>query len=101
MVAAALILFAIGMVYIIATQKRIMQKIEECHKKQVVENESSDHNLPDDGLNSELVAVIAASVACALGRPVSSLSIRSIRRIEPDVPSWALAGRQAQMGSRL
>lgn len=98
--AAVLILLAAGMVYIIMTQKRIMQRIERFDKKQAVENAAAVYNLPEEDLDSELVAVIAASAACVLGRPVSSLSIKSIRRIEPHAPSWALAGRQGQMDSR-
>lgn len=98
--AAILVLLATGMIYIIMTQKRIMQRIESGDKKQTVENAAAVYNLPDEDLDSELVAVIAASVSCVLGRPVSNLSIKSIRRVGPDVPSWTLAGRQGQMGSR-
>lgn len=50
--------------------------------------------------DEEILAVIAAAVAAALGRPISRIKVRSIRRIEPAQASWTAAGRQAQMNDR-
>lgn len=48
----------------------------------------------------ELIAVISAAVAAALGRPVNRIKVRSIRRLGPIAPSWVVAGRQDQMNDR-
>lgn len=100
--ALVLILLSIGMLYIINTQKKIMQRIESDDKQQTVKDTApAAHNLPGDDIDSELVAVIAASVAYVMERPSSSIKVRTIRRIGPDVPSWTLAGRQGQMDSMI
>lgn len=54
----------------------------------------------EDEMDEELVAVISAAVAAFLGRPASNLKVRSIRRLEPNAPTWGIMGRQDQINSR-
>lgn len=71
------------------------QTAEHVTKEPVqVENVSSDE---DDDM---LIAVISAAVAAAMGRSVARIKVRSIRRLEPQAASWAVAGRQDNMDSR-
>lgn len=51
--------------------------------------------------DEELVAVIAAAVAASLGVSIPEVNIKSIRRIPQSSPTWAIAGRQEQIYSKL
>ena len=42
----------------------------------------------------ELIAVLTAAVACCLGKPASSLNIRSYRRIDSGTPIWNKSARR-------
>lgn len=42
----------------------------------------------------ELVAVLTAAVACCLGKPASSLNIRSYKRIDSGTPIWNKSARR-------
>jgi sodium pump decarboxylase gamma subunit len=50
--------------------------------------------------DDELIAVITAAVAASLGRPVSGVAVRSIRRIGTAASAWSMAGRQEHINSR-
>jgi Oxaloacetate decarboxylase, gamma chain. len=67
--------------------------------KAPVKNENTE-SLSEETVDDELIAVISAAVAAAMGRPVSKIVVRSIRKLEPDTGSWAAAGRQTLMNSR-
>jgi len=96
----------IGLSYVIRLQKVIIEKIEGVKEgknvpsapkapepvKPVVEKVEED----DD----ELVVVISAAVAAVLGRPTSSIKVRSIKILDSAAPLWSVAGRQDQIGSR-
>lgn len=42
----------------------------------------------------ELIAVLTAAVACCLGKPASSLNIRSYKRIDSGTPIWNKSARR-------
>ena len=48
-------------------------------------------SVDDEG---ELIAVLTAAVACCLGKPASSLNIRSYRRIDSGTPIWNKSARR-------
>ncbi|MGE5654393.1 MAG: OadG family transporter subunit [Bacillota bacterium] len=53
------------------------------------------------GDDLELVAVISAAVAAALGRETQAIRVASIRRVIDLDRGWAAAGRNDVIGSRL
>lgn len=51
-------------------------------------------------LTEELVAVITAAIAASLETHTGNIVIKNIRRVSPNTPAWAVAGRSEQLGSR-
>lgn len=51
-------------------------------------------------LTEEIVAVITAAIAASLETHTSNIVIKNIRRVNPNTPAWAVAGRSEQLGSR-
>lgn len=51
-------------------------------------------------MTEELVAVITAAVAAAMGTQTSGIVISNIRRVDVNTPAWAMAGRTEQLNSR-
>ncbi|HZK18451.1 MAG TPA: OadG family protein [Clostridia bacterium] len=58
-------------------------------------------NLEGNGIDPELVAVISAALAVAIGRPGSAIRVKSIKRVPQKTPVWSMASRQEQVYSRL
>ncbi|MEY8764447.1 MULTISPECIES: OadG family transporter subunit [Clostridium] len=61
-------------------------------KKQNVANENVSGE--EEG---ELIAVITAAVAAAMGTSTSHVFIRNVKRVVPVVSPWTTAGRREQM----
>lgn len=57
-------------------------------------------SLDSDEITEELVAVITAAVAAALGTQTSSIVISNIRRVSSNSPTWAMMGLTEQVNSR-
>lgn len=91
--------------YVIRLQRIIVEKIEGKGNKQATKAQIAPQAAKpevqkaeeDDG---ELLAVISAAVAAALGRSASNIIVKSIRRVEPETLTWSLTGRQEQVSSR-
>ena len=96
-------LVLILLIYIMKFQHYIIEKINSIGAKKkpsqatAVETAQTTYNAEED---EELVAVITAAIAAMLGRPASSLVVRSIKMVETANPSWADAGRREQIDSR-
>lgn len=101
---AIVFLVLIGLSYLIRLQKVIVEKIEgtkEVKKAPEVPKAAETVKPAEETEDSEeLVAVITAAVAAVLGRPTSTIKVKSIRGLDSAAPSWAVAGRQDQIGSR-
>ncbi len=54
-----------------------------------------------DGDDLELIAVIGAAVAAAMGREATAIRVASIRRIVDPNHGWAVAGRNDVINSRI
>lgn len=99
-------LVLIGLSYVIRLQRAIVEKIEGTASKPEKAVPAAQPSIEvaddaeEDGDKEELVAVITAAVAAALGRPTSNIVVRSIVKLEPAAPSWTIASRQDQMNSR-
>jgi sodium pump decarboxylase gamma subunit len=98
-------LVLIALQYLIRIQRSLVEKMEDTTKEKPALKPQQPQAEPVKAAvaeedNEELVAVISAAVAAVLGKPTSSIIVRSIRKIEPAAPSWAIAGRQDQIGSR-
>ena len=55
----------------------------------------------DGKINSEIMAVIAASVASMDSRPGHRLEVKSIRRISQTSPVWSTTGRLERLTRNL
>lgn len=55
---------------------------------------STEEDTVDD---QELIAVISAAVACASGKSLNELLVRSVRRCASEESAWARAGRMDAM----
>lgn len=90
------------LIFIMKFQHFIIEKVDNTGAKKkpsqaIVEAAHTTYNAEED---EELVAVITAAIAAMLGRPASSLVVRSIKMVETANPSWADAGRREQIDSR-
>ena len=95
-----IIMLLIGFIYIIRLQKKIIERLDSKDKKQVPAANNLVNLISTEQTEDELVAVIAAAVAAFLGKSVSDITVRSIKSLEPKVPSWAAVGHLEQMNSR-
>ncbi len=80
--------------------KRLLAKDQEVVNEDLI-NESeavSEVNLMD---NSELIAVISASIATILNDSIENINIQTIRRIPQNTIAWADMGRKEQLLSKL
>lgn len=66
----------------------------------VVKTVTTENDLNANEMTEELVAVITAAVAAAMGTQTSSIVISDIRRVDLNTPAWAMAGRTEQLNSR-
>ncbi|NLX76893.1 MAG: OadG family protein [Clostridiaceae bacterium] len=66
-----------------------------------VVNPSPVLSQPQQGLNPEVIAVIAAAIAASMGGSGSDIKVRSIRRIGHTTPIWNVAGRNEYILTRL
>ncbi len=53
-----------------------------------------------DEITEELVAVITAAIAASLDTHTGNIVVKNIRRVSQTTPTWAVAGRSEQLGSR-
>lgn len=90
--------------YVIRLQRVIVEKIDGLKTQNAVPQKTEKAVAPQVAAvqeeSEELIAVISAAIAAVLGRPVSNIKVRSIRRLEPATPSWSAAGRQDQINTR-
>jgi Na+-transporting methylmalonyl-CoA/oxaloacetate decarboxylase gamma subunit len=61
-----------------------------------IENESIE-----DKLNEELVAVIAAAIACSTGNKVENIKISTIKRIPAEISEWKRAAQLEQIFNKI
>jgi len=54
-----------------------------------------------EGINSELIAVIAAAIAACMSGSGTGFRVRSIKRVGHTTPVWNVAGRNEYILSRL
>ncbi len=73
------------------TAKKAPKKKAEAKPEPVVAPAAPAATAEDEG---ELIAVLTAAVACCLGKPASSLNIRSYRRIDSGTPIWNKSARR-------
>ncbi|HBM81455.1 MAG TPA: hypothetical protein DD426_11600 [Clostridiaceae bacterium] len=95
---AIICIVLIGFSYIIKLQHVIIDIMNK--SKKVNDAKVDQVAWKDEDDDEQLVAVISAAVASYLGRSVSDIIVKTIKRVEPQVPSWAKAGRQDVMSSR-
>lgn len=87
---------------IIGLLKNVSGGKEEEKKKQVKPKEvKKAATVVKEEDDEELVAVIAAAVAASLGVGIGDITIRNIRRLDPNTNPWDRAGLSEQMNSRL
>ena len=72
----------------------IVAKVIGSKKKNVtvVDNDNIDNNIIDNKSDSELVAIIAASIDCMLNKNVDDIVIKRIKRVNSDFTSWSNKG---------
>ena len=72
----------------------IVAKVIGLKKKNVtvVDNDNIDNNIIDNKSESELVAIIAASIACMLNKNVDDIVIKRIKRVNSDFTLWSNKG---------
>lgn len=85
--------------YLIGILRVVSSKDNDIKQETKIEKESLNINKSMD--DEELVAVIAAAIACSLGVDVPKVKIKSIRRVSQDSPIWAKVGREEQILNRL
>ena len=73
------------------TSSKKKEKTVELNSKKKIENATVPTATSNDG---ELIAVISAAVAMALGTAPGNLVIKSYRRIGANTPAWRQAGRR-------
>lgn len=80
--------------------KRLLAKDQEVVNEDLI-NESEAVSEVDLMDNSELIAVISASIATILNDSIENINIQTIRRIPQNTIAWADMGRKEQMLSKL
>lgn len=80
--------------------KRLLAKDQEVVNEDLI-NESEAVSEVDLMDNSELIAVISASIATILNDSIENINIQTIRRIPQNTIAWADMGRKEQLLSKL
>lgn len=102
-------LVLVGLSYIIVLQRIILRKIEGKSSGEIREAadsitvsapEARLAETPDESDDDEIIAVITAAIAAAMGKTSSQIIVKSIRRAGQLDRSWAMSGRRELMESR-
>lgn len=70
------------------------QEVKEIEVKEEFKEEPVKSKEMDD---EELVAVIAAAIACSMGVELPDINIKSIKRVSPKSTAWQNVARQEQI----
>ncbi len=65
------------------------------------ENAKETYKEEDEGLDEELVAVIASALACSMGLDLPDINIKSIKRISRDTDEWSKASKVEQVSKTI
>lgn len=70
-------------------------------KKEEIPQESVKETYEEEGLDEELVAVIASALACSMGLDLPDINIKSIKRISRDTDEWSKASKVEQVSKTI
>jgi sodium pump decarboxylase gamma subunit len=94
-----LISYLINRLKAIGNDKGSKSKIEtvKIETKEVKEDSKKFENEIDE----EIIAVIAAAIACATDNKVEDIKIKTIKRIPPEISDWQRAGQLEQIFNKI